>query len=397
VSAGPDVESRALDAVLAGWIAAAPAGFVRDGAHRAERWGLDAEAAAALESGFETLALQLFAYQFERVPVYRAWSLGVGASPSRVRRAADVPALPVEAWARTRVAAFPAARDRLVFHTSGTTGGAAPGRLHLDDAGLYELALERDFRHHVLPDRDRMRMLQIVPAWSEAPHSSLAYMLEHVRWRCGAEGSAVLAHGDRLEWPALQAALRQACAACEPVCLLGTAFAWVHVLELCEAEGFAVRLPAGSRLFETGGFKGRSRELSRAALTGAVERWLGLPATHVVGEYGMTELGSQYYTLGLRRAVLGEPAGAAPDGSWSFPAWLRPRLVDSESGACRTPEAACDLGLLVHHDLANRGSVAHLATADLGAARGCSFELVGRSPRADLRGCGLAQEDWSAP
>jgi len=92
----------------------------------------------------------------------------------------------------------------------------------------------------------------------------------------------------------------------------------------------------------------------------------------------MTEMGSQLYSTSLRQALLGEPPLAA---AWSYPAWLRPRIVDSESGAPRELEEALHVGLLAHHDLANRAAVAHLLTADLAAPRGASF----RAPRPGVR------------
>jgi len=110
-----------------------------------------------------------------------------------------------------------------------------------------------------------------------------------------------------------------------------------------------------------------------------------------VSEYGMTEMGSQLYTLGLRRALTGE-TGA--DEAWSCPAWLRPRLVDPDRGMGidLEAEAGVDVGLVTQHDLANLTSVAHLLTGDLGRRDGVSFELAGRRPNAPLRGCGLVDE-----
>lgn len=385
-----DRDTARLETDLLAWIGNAPPGWVAAGPTRAARYGLDRRAADALENEFEILARRLFHYQYERVPVYRAYCDALGRAPERVQCAAEIPALPVEAFKRERIATFSAAEERLRFHTSGTTADI-PGILHLDGLALYDLALERSFRHHVLPDRERMRMLILVPSPSEAPHSSLAYMLERLRERCGDAGSATLWRQGEVRWHELRDALGAACAEQVPVCVLATTFAWVHVLDACASESFVVRLPEGSRAFETGGTKGRSRDLDRDALRTAIDRQLGIPASHVVGEYGMTELGSQMYTLGLRQALSGEPQAA---DSWSAPAWLRPRLLDAETGNALEVDAAAGTGLLALHDLANRCSVAHLLTADLGRVRGARLELAGRCPRAERRGCGLVHEHW---
>ena len=379
-----DAEAARLDARLLDFIAHAPAGFTGSGPTLALRYGMDDAEFGRLQQQFAALALALYEYQIERVPPYRAFA----AARPVPHCAGQIPALPVDAFKRARIAAFPPAAGGLEFHTSGTTAGQS-GVLHLDNPLLYDAALERGFRHHVLPDRDRMRMLILVGSRDEMPYSSLAYMLDRVCSRWGAPGSAVFVRDGAIDSRALGEALRGAERDGEPVCLLGTAFAWVHVLEHCAREKFRVRLPAGSRLMETGGYKGRSRELSREDLYGGFTTWLGIAPTHIVSEYGMTELGSQYYTTGLRAAVLQEPLAA----EWSYPAWLRPRVMDSESGAMQDLDIFEGLGLLAHHDLANRGSVAHVLTADLATVHAGRFQLAGRSPRASVRGCGLVYEN----
>ena len=247
----PDAETRRLDAALLDWIESAPAGFTSAGRTRAECYGLEQRAFDAIEQRFETLALDLFAYQFERVEVYGAYARALGRTPSNVRRAHDVQALPVEALRRTRVAGFPAAAACAQFHTSGTTG--APGVLHLDSLALYDRALSRGFAHHVIPDLDRMHLLLLAPAWRETQHSSLAYMLERVRQRWGTVTSDSYIRSGRVLWPELQRTLAAAVAAEEPVCILGTAFALVEVLDACMQTGWSLCLPPGSRVFETGG------------------------------------------------------------------------------------------------------------------------------------------------
>jgi Acyl-protein synthetase, LuxE len=386
-----DAEARQLEDRLLEWMATVPAGFVADGTTRAERYDQTPAEAAATDQRFDELARALFEHQYERVPVYRAYCRALGRTPDRITASTDIPPLPVEAYKRARVATFPAELEIAAFHTSGTTG-AGTGVLHLDGLALYDLALERGFAHHVLPDRDTIRMVVLAAPLDEARHSSLSYMLQRVLQRWGAPGSATPYHDGEVRWRELRAVLEAARDAREPVCLLGTAFAWVHVLEACARETFRIELPEGSRVFETGGYKGRTRELSTRELHAGFDYTFGVPATHVVGEYGMTEMGSQLYTTSLRRTL---GAGAPADDTWSYPAWLRPRILDSATGATVDPEATAELGLLAHHDLANRASVAHLLTADLAEPRGPSFVLAGRCPRADLRGCGLVYERGS--
>ena len=132
---------------------------------------------------------------------------------------------------------------------------------------------------------------------------------------------------------------------------------------------------------ETGGFKGRTREISRLELYAEIKRTLGVPAERIVNQYGMTELGSQFYDSVLRspsepRRKLGPP-------------WARVVIIDPETGH----EAATGhLGIIVVVDLANTGSVLALQTGDLGRAVLDGFEVIGREPGAEERGCSIAAD-----
>lgn len=374
---------NAVTARIADFLRIAPAGFVVAGAARAERYGLSKTEQAAIDAEFESLALDLYALQAGAVGVYGTFA----ARRPVVATAAAIPALPVDAFKHAHVASTPPEAARVTFHTSGTTAEHT-GVVALEDASLYALSLERGFRHHVMPERERMRILVVAPSVAEAPRSSLSFMFDHVLRHCGDGGSMVLWRDGAASIDALHAALVAASSDQEPVCMLGTAFTWVHVADAFAARGLRLQLPAGSRLLETGGYKGRSRTLERGELLTLVEHTFGIPTTHVVGEYGMTELASQYYTTSLRAAVLGTPL----DAVWSHPAWLRPRIMDSITGRLQELDAAHAIGLLAHHDLANVETVAQLLTADLGRPVTGSFVLEGRSRGAVPRGCGLLYE-----
>lgn len=144
-----------------------------------------------------------------------------------------------------------------------------------------------------------------------------------------------------------------------------------------EVRGSRLVLPAGSRAMETGGYKGRSRALPRAALHDLIRRCLGVPASHVISEYGMSELSSQAYD-----GVVGD-AGAR---CFRFPPWARALVVSPETG---TEVDDGNPGLLRVCDLANVGSVLAVQTEDLAIRRGDGFELLGRASEAEPRGCSL--------
>jgi hypothetical protein len=132
---------------------------------------------------------------------------------------------------------------------------------------------------------------------------------------------------------------------------------------------------------ETGGFKGRSREVPRDELHGAIASALGVPRTRIVNQYGMTELGSQFHDSVLRFPDRPRRKLAPP--------WTRVRLLDPETGEECAPGAAGRIAIL---DLVNTGSVLAVQTADLGRSVADGFEVLGREAGAEARGCSLAAD-----
>ena len=170
---------------------------------------------------------------------------------------------------------------------------------------------------------------------------------------------------------------------------MGVMISYVHFLDWCAEHGRRWHLPPGSRLMDTGGSKGRVREIARDELYGLYGEVFGLPTTACVNEYGMTELGSQFYDGTLRSAYQRE---------WQprrkvVPPWVRTLVVDPASLA---PVPPGQIGLLRHYDLANLHSVMAVQTEDLGVVVGDGFEVLGRASGAELRGCSLAVEDLLA-
>jgi hypothetical protein len=230
-----------------------------------------------------------------------------------------------------------------------------------------------------------MRMVSLVPPPAAAPDSSLSHMAGAVAADFGARGSGWFVSPEGgVDAAGLERALRGAEDAGEPVCILGTAFALVHWLDGVAAAGQRFALPSGSRLMDTGGFKGRSREVTREELYGAVEERLGIGVEWCVNEYGMTELSSQFYD-----GVAGS-AGPVEARLHAGPGWVRTQATDPET---LRPLPHGQVGVLRHFDLANLGSVMAVQTADLGTTYAGGFRVLGRASGAEARGCSLAMEE----
>lgn len=337
---------------------------------------------------FSRMALRVFAFQFHHCRPYRAFCRSRGLSPDSVRDWTEVPPVPTAAFKHLTLLSGDRSQVGVRFRTSGTTAGAARrGVHHVRDVGLYAASLLPSFGRHLLPEGHRIPILSLVPDAGSRPDSSLSHMLSIVTEECGAPGSrAYVDTGGGLDLDGFTAACRSAETAGAPVLVAGTAFSFVHLLDALEAHGTRFHLPSRSRILETGGFKGRSRELSRDELYGSLHRALGIPPAWIVNEYGMTELLSQFYDGVAGSAGSGERIHIPPP-------WMRSRALD--------PVTLEDLGegqagLLCHYDLANLGSVSAVLTEDMGLLEGAGIRLLGRAAGAEPRGCSIAMDDLLA-
>lgn len=350
------------------------------------------------EQIFNRLALELFSLQFEHVPVYRSLCEARGVNPKTIEDWGQIPAVPAAAFKQFDLSSLSIESRRHVFHSSGTTGQTSSQHYHnADSLRIYEASLLPWFKLHLLPERQMengapgslhrsaIELAALTPAADDAPHSSLVHMFETVRNSFGLEAGGFYGRVDRtggwtLDLERASGALLSAIEKAKPVLILTTAFSLVNLLDYCEAEGLRLRLPQGSRLMETGGYKGRSRIVEKAALQSMTSERLGLALDHFVSEYGMCELGSQAYDH-----VCGTPRSVkAP--AFRFPPWARVRLLSTETGK----EAGLgEPGLIQIVDLANVYSVAAVQTEDLAIRSGHGFELLGRQIGAAPRGCSL--------
>ncbi|MFN7943201.1 MAG: hypothetical protein U0X73_16545 [Thermoanaerobaculia bacterium] len=329
---------------------------------------------------FERLALEAFAYQFERLAPYRELCSRAGRTPSTVETWAEIPAIPAAAFAEFELATAP---PREVFRSSGTTGTRRSVHHH-PFPGLYRATVDAALPLFCPLAAARPPILALVAPRDVVADSSLGFMAAHVLERFGGVGSdyAFGARGVELgkarSW--LGARQRES----RPAMIFATAFALADLVDFLARMKLHFRLPAGSVIFETGGFKGRTKEIPRQELIARAGTWLGVPPSGILSEYGMTELTSQCYT----RALAGDASGR-----FAPPAWVRVRALAPDTLA-ELPEG--ETGLLAIFDLANVGSALHLLTKDLGAIESREFRLAGRAADADLRGCSLAVEEMSA-
>ena len=403
---------------------------------------------------FNALALELFALQFKHNTAYRKICERRGLTPELVEHWTQIPAVPAAAFKELDLTCLAPAERTAVFHSSGTTEQKPSRHYHsAESLNVYEASLLPWFLENVLPDLrfttptlvacsrfigvDDLRLVCLTPPSEQAPHSSLVHMFETVRQKLGGAESVFVGYmadtearrwGERprepqtdmhdgssvasphqtavmergswtLNFDAVLKTLREAIEQNRLLILLGTAFSFVHLLDWLAERSLSFQLPSGSRVMETGGYKNRSRSVPKTDLHQLITERLGVPSSHIICEYGMSELSSQAYDLGAlasRRRVSSlcseQDAGVTPafpgldTRHFRFPPWARAQIISPETGR---EVADGETGLIRVFDLANVFSVMAIQTEDLGIRRGEHFELIGRAALAEPRGCSL--------
>jgi len=319
----------------------------------------------------DRLIEELAQWQSETIPEY-----------GRLQRSGPwPPALPTDVFRFRRIASYPQHEDVRVFRSSGTT--TSERSVHsFRDLSLYDLAARVAARHMLFPDIERLRLVVLAPHEDEAPNASLEYMLGRFAEWFGTASIWAWSRG-ALDLESLTEALRSAEAAQEPIAVLGTSFAFVHAEDGLGDRVFS--LPPGSRVMQTGGYKGRSREVDEQVLLEAIGKRYGVPAPWIINEFGATELSSQLYETTLREEIYEVPG---PRRLW-VPPWVRATPVDPET---LEPLEGNAVGLLRIDDAANLDSVCCIQTADLAQRLSDGIVVLGRAPGATPRGCSLAAD-----
>ncbi|RYF53596.1 MAG: long-chain fatty acid--CoA ligase [Comamonadaceae bacterium] len=333
------------------------------------------------DSQFDQLALRLFAHQYTANAAYRTFCQRRGATVRSVQAWSDIPAVPIDAFKAMELRCEPASPTERVFMTSGTTRGDTRGRHFHPRLDVYDLSMARHFAQRFMRGTERMPMGILFPDEDVMPNSSLAHYLALAKAAFSSPGSRHFVDQQGIDLSGLWQALEVAEQTGKPYALLGASYSFVHVMDALRQQGRTFRLPPGSRLLDTGGYKGQSRELPLDAFYAELSQALGVPRSHCINMYGMTELSTQFYDDG----------NAVVPSVKSGPHWIRSRLVDPATGRS-VPTG--ERGILVHCDLANFNSVTTILTEDLGLAADGGFLLLGRAEGAQAKGCSLAVEEF---
>ncbi|GAB3011456.1 acyltransferase [Niabella terrae] len=313
------------------------------------------------ELDFDAAALQLFHFQYTHTEIYRRYVDLLGVDPDAIHSVEAIPFLPIRFFKSHQVVAGEAA-GATIFESSGTTG-MQNSRHYVQDIHIYEQSFHAAFKA-AYGHPDQWCIIGLLPSYLERRNASLAYMVQKLIDSSGHPDSGFYLH----ENAQLAAILTELEARRQPTLLFGVTFA---LLDLAESHPMGLQ---HTIIMETGGMKGRRKELVRAELQDRLRQAFSLEQIH--SEYGMTELLSQAYSQG--------------QGRFRAPGWMRIRMRDEEDPLSLKPQGSLNRGLINIIDLANIYSCSFIATDDLGLLYpDGSFEVTGRRDHSDLRGCSL--------
>jgi phenylacetate-coenzyme A ligase PaaK-like adenylate-forming protein len=311
------------------------------------------------EQDFQNLALRIFNYQFENNSVYRSFCDLLYKHPSDVKSIEEIPFLPIQFFKSHQVISSTES-PKITFSSSGTTGSITSKHI-VTDLELYERSFRKAFELFY-GDISSYTVLALLPSYLEREGSSLIYMVNDLIQKSNNPESGFYLNN----LADLSEKLTALDASGQKVLLIGVSFA---LLNLVESEKFNLQ---NTVIMETGGMKGRRKEVTRKELHQTLTEGFAVDVIH--SEYGMTELLSQGYSKG--------------NGIFETPPWMKILIRDTEDPFTIL---GCDkTGGLNVIDLANINSCSFIATQDLGKVYpDHSFEVLGRFDHSDIRGCNL--------
>ncbi|WP_029034039.1 acyltransferase [Salinimicrobium terrae] len=308
---------------------------------------------------FEEKSLQVFQYQYLKNEVYRSFSDLLGRNPENVNSLKKIPFLPIEFFKSHKIISS-GNREEIIFSSSGTTGQQT-SKHYVTDLSLYEESFRRGFTHFY-GNVENYAVLALLPSYLEREGSSLIYMVQDLIAKSKNPASGFYLHNLDTLVENLKALEQKK----QKTLLIGVSFA---LLDLAEKFNLDLKHTV---IMETGGMKGRRKEMIRAELHETLKQGLGVEQIH--SEYGMTELLSQAYAL--------------KNGIFECPPWMQILIRDPEDALTLLPKKKS--GGINVIDLANINSCSFIATQDLGKNfDNGKTEILGRFDHSDIRGCNL--------
>lgn len=318
------------------------------------------------EKNFEKYALKVFRHQFEHNKVYHEFCSLLNKTPVKVKTLEDIPFLPISFFKSHQILNENQTAEQ-IFSSSGTTGQTT-SKHYVSDVSIYEQSHRLGFSQFY-GNIENYVVLALLPSYLEREGSSLIYMVnDFIESSHNPDSGFYLYNYD-----ALLSKLAQLKETGSTILLIGVTYALLDLIEYAATISFPLQELGGSTIImETGGMKGRRKEMIREELHAILKQGFGVSSIH--SEYGMTELLSQAYSFG--------------DGIFECPPWMKVLIRDTEDPLTYLSDGKT--GGINVIDLANINSCSFIATQDLGKKYpNDSFEVLGRFDHSDIRGCNL--------
>lgn len=312
------------------------------------------------DNEFNALALKIFHYQYENVSVYHDYCQLLKKDPKSIKHYTDIPFLPIQFFKSKEITAVNSpVRFPKVFMSSGTTK-TGRSKHFVQDTTLYEHSFLRAFKLFYGNPKE-WTIIALLPSYQEQGDSSLVYMVDRL-----IDESTSAISGYYLNDSNLESILNNLPNQGSKTLLIGVSYALLDLI-----EGGRFNLPALT-VMETGGMKGRRKELTKKELHELLKEGFEVDGIH--SEYGMTELLSQGYSKG--------------DEWFEFPKWIKPSLRKVNDPLSKLEDRGKTGGVNII-DLANIYSCSFIATQDLGRMKNGRLKIMGRFDHSDTRGCNL--------
>lgn len=309
-------------------------------------------------SNFDSICLEVFQFQYRNNPIYKSFCDHLNIRVDSIKKINQIPFLPIEQFKRSEVKST-LFESQAIFSSSGTSSSST-SRHHVKDIAIYEQSFLSAFQRFYGAPNDYC-ILALLPSYLERQGSSLIHMVDHLIKKSEHPKSGFYLYN----FDELNQQLGQLKAAQQKTLLIGVSFALMDFVEQYQVKGFDQLI-----VMETGGMKGKRKELIRAELHELLKSGFGVQSIH--SEYGMTELLSQAYSK---------------DGQFFCPPWMKVLMRSVDDPFEFVQEKTGGINII---DLANIYSCAFIQTDDLGKLnKDGSFEVLGRFDQSEIRGCNL--------
>ncbi len=315
------------------------------------------------DANFSDVVLKIFRFQYKNNAIYHDFVSGLKVQPKQINHYLQIPFLPIEFFKTQKVVS--GASNNLNYFSSSRTTGMSSSKHYYGNVELYKRSFTKAFQQFY-GDISDYAILALLPSYLERKGSSLIYMVDSLIGKSRNKQSGFYLD----DFDRLANKLKSLNSSGQKIILIGVSFA---LLDLVEKFQFRLK---DTNIVETGGMKGRRKELVREELHAVLKKGFGVDAIH--SEYGMTELFSQAYSKG--------------DGIFQTPPWMKVMVRDvNDPLTLKGYEKTGGINVI---DLANIHSCSFIATQDLGRTHANnSFEVLGRIDESDIRGCNLLAAD----